>query len=248
LFYLLLAIGISFLCSLLEAVLLSISHSYIAILERKGSKSGKLLRGYKEDIDRPLSAILSLNTIAHTVGAAGVGAQAQIIFGESYVAITSAVLTFLILVLSEIIPKTIGATYWRKLAPFSARTMRLLMIVLYLFVLMSQLITRIIADEEVIPNFRHGGFGAMADLGLEECRAFGDLCVQESVFEVEVFRIFKFLIRFSSRRIKDIMTPRTVVVGFDGSLTVGEVRDKIEQLLFSRLPVYGDARDKVTGY
>ncbi|HLR26544.1 MAG TPA: hemolysin family protein [Fodinibius sp.] len=237
LFYLLLAIGVSFLCSLLEAVLLSISHSYIAILERKGSKSGKLLRGYKEDIDRPLSAILSLNTIAHTVGAAGVGAQAQIIFGESYVAVTSAVLTFLILVLSEIIPKTIGATYWRKLAPFSARTMRLLMMVLYPFVLMSQFITRIIADEEEMPSFSREEFGAMADLGVEE-----------GVFEEEESRIFKNLIRFSSLRIKDIMTPRTVVVGFNESLTVGEVRDKIEQLHFSRLPVYGEARDEVTGY
>ena len=141
-FYLALAIGVSFLCSILEAVLLSVSHSYIAIMERKGDTSGKLLHSYKEDVDRPLSAILSLNTIAHTVGAAGVGAQAQIVFGDAYVAITSAVLTFLILVLSEIIPKTIGATYWRSLAPMAAKTLRVLMFLMYPLVVMSQAITR----------------------------------------------------------------------------------------------------------
>lgn len=236
-FYLLLAIGVSFLCSLLEAVLLSVSHSYIAIMERKGSKTGKLLRSYKEDIDRPLSAILSLNTIAHTVGAAGVGAQAQIIFGDSYVAITSAVLTLLILVLSEIIPKTIGATYWRKLAKFTAKTLHGLMFLLYPFVVMSQAITRLLSNEDEMPSFSREEFGALADLGVEE-----------GVFEEEESRIFKNLIRFSSLRVKDIMTPRTVVVGFNQNLTVGEISDNVEQLHFSRIPVYGEARDEVTGY
>lgn len=236
-FYLLLAIGVSFLCSLLEAVLLSVSHSYIAIMERKGSKTGKLLRSYKEDIDRPLSAILSLNTIAHTVGAAGVGAQAQIIFGDSYVAITSAILTLLILVLSEIIPKTIGATYWRKLAKFTAKTLRVLMFLLYPFVLMSQAITRLLSNEDEMPSFSREEFGALADLGVEE-----------GIFEEEESRIFKNLIRFSSLRVKDIMTPRTVVVGFNQNFTVGEISDNVEQLHFSRIPVYGEARDEVTGY
>ncbi|TYP91711.1 Hemolysin, contains CBS domains [Fodinibius salinus] len=236
-FYLSLAIGVSFLCSILEAVLLSVSRSYIAIMERKGERSGKLLRRYKEDIDRPLSAILSLNTIAHTVGAAGVGAQAQIVFGDAYVAITSAVLTFLILVLSEIIPKTIGATYWRELAPVAARTMRALMFLLYPLVVMSQAITRWLSNEDNIPSFSREEFSALADLGVEE-----------GVFEEEESRIFKNLIRFNSLRVKDIMTPRTVVVGFDTGLTVGEVSDKVEQLHFSRLPVYGEGRDEIAGY
>ena len=103
-------------CSILEAVLLSITPSYVAALENKNASSGKMLRKLKQDIDQPLSAILSLNTVAHTVGAAGVGAQAQVVFGNAYVSITSAVLTLLILVLSEIIPKTLGATYWKTLA------------------------------------------------------------------------------------------------------------------------------------
>ena len=236
-FYLSLAIGVSFLCSLLEATLLSVSHSYIAIMERKGVYTGKLLRRYKEDIDRPLSAILSLNTIAHTVGAAGVGAQAQVVFGNAYVAVTSAVLTFLILVLSEIIPKTIGATYWRNLAPFSARTLRILMLLLYPLVVMSQAITRWLSDEKNIPSFSREEFGALADLGVEE-----------GVFEEEESRIFKNLIRFNSLRVKDIMTPRTVVVGFDQDLLVGDVSDNVEQLHFSRIPVYGQERDEITGY
>lgn len=236
-FYLSLAIGVSFLCSMLEAILLSVSHSYIAILERKGTISGKLLRRYKEDVDRPLSAILSLNTIAHTVGAAGVGAQAQLVFGDAYVAISSAVLTFLILVLSEIIPKTIGATYWRSLAPSAARTLRVLMFLLYPLVIMSQAITRWLSQDKSVPSFSREEFSAMADLGVEE-----------GVFEEEESRIFKNLIRFNSLRVKDIMTPRTVVVGFDENLTVGDISDNVERLHFSRLPVYGNERDEVTGY
>lgn len=236
-FYLILAIGVSFLCSILEAVLLSVSRSYIAILERKGQKAGELLQQYKEDIDRPLAAILSLNTIAHTVGAAGVGAQAQIVFGDAYVAITSAILTLLILVLSEIIPKTIGATYWRSLAPASAQILRILTFLVYPLVVMAQTITRWLSNKEEIPSFSREEFGAMADVGVEE-----------GVFEEEESRIFKNLIRFRSLRVKDIMTPRTVVMGFDQELTVGEVSDNVEQLHFSRLPVYGEARDEIAGY
>ena len=113
--YVALAIGVSFLCSMMEAVLLSVTPSYVAALEREGSAAGERLHQFKDNIDRPLAAILSLNTIAHTVGAAGVGAQAAIVFGEAYTGIIAAVLTLLILVLSEIIPKTLGAVYWRSL-------------------------------------------------------------------------------------------------------------------------------------
>ncbi|HEX6981566.1 MAG TPA: hemolysin family protein [Balneolaceae bacterium] len=236
-FYLVLALVISFLCSMLEAVLLTVSRSYIAVLERKGHPAGAILRKYKEDIDRPLSAILSLNTIAHTVGAAGVGAQSLVVFGDEYVAATSAVLTFLILVLSEIIPKTIGATYWRNLAPFTARALPVMMFLLYPLVKMSQAITRLLSNDENVPSFSREEFGAMADVGVEE-----------GIFEEEESRIFKNLIRFNSLRVKDIMTPRTVVTGFEQELTVGDVSDKVEQLHFSRLPVYGSKRDEVTGY
>lgn len=235
--YLALAIAVSFLCSLLEAVLLSVSHSYIEIIRRKGKRAGTLLRAYKEDVDRPLSAILSLNTIAHTIGAAGVGAQAQVVFGDAYVTITSIILTLLILVLSEIIPKTLGATYWRELAPFSARTLHILMKLLYPFVVMSQSITRWLSRDDREPSFSREEFGAMADLGAEE-----------GIFEEEESRIFKNLIRFSSLRVQDIMTPRTVVVGFSEESSLADLKKQIEKLHFSRLPVYGKERDEVTGY
>ena len=126
--YLTIALSLSFLCSILEAVLLSTPMSYISTKEKTHGKSAILLKKFKQDIDRPIAAILSLNTIAHTVGAAGVGAEAVKIFGEAYFGVISAILTILILVLSEIIPKTIGACYWRTLALPSARIINFLII------------------------------------------------------------------------------------------------------------------------
>lgn len=235
--YLSLAIGVSFLCSFLEAVLLSVSQSYIAVLESEGRPSGTLLRRLKDDIDRPLSAILSLNTIAHTVGAAGVGAQAQIVFGSGYVGLTSAILTLLILFVSEIIPKTLGATYWKTLAPVAARMLRWMIVLLYPFVVLSMLITRLLSNERRGPTFSREEFSAMAERGAEE-----------GIFEKEESNILKNLIRFSSLRVKDIMTPRVVVVMFNENATVSDVFDKYDELRFSRLPVYGKKEDDITGY
>ena len=118
--YVLIALGFSFLCSIAEAVILSVSSAYISVLEKENRPSGILLRKQTDNINTPLSAILTLNTIAHTMGAAGAGAQAASVFGEAYLGVISAVLTLLILVFSEIIPKTVGATYWRGLAPVTA--------------------------------------------------------------------------------------------------------------------------------
>ena len=148
LFYLFMALGISFLCSIMESVLLSTSMSYIENEISKGVKSASVLKGFKSKIDKPLSAILSLNTVAHTVGAAGVGAQAIIVFGEASFGIVSALLTLLILILTEIIPKTIGALYWRELAPVSARIIRFMLILTYPLVLLSDLITRSISKNK----------------------------------------------------------------------------------------------------
>lgn len=235
--YLALAIGVSFLCSILEAVLLSVSQSYIGVLKSKGHKSGIILRRLKDDIDRPLSAILTLNTIAHTVGAAGVGAQAQIVFGSAYVGITSAILTLMILFFSEIIPKTLGATYWRKLAPASGRILNWLIWTLYPFVVLSMMITRWLSNGKQGPTFSREEFSAMADRGYEE-----------GIFEQEESDILKNLVRFNSLRVKDIMTPRIVVVGFDEEKTVADVFDQLDELHFSRLPLYGNSEDDITGY
>ncbi|MFH5830791.1 CNNM domain-containing protein [Halalkalibaculum sp. DA384] len=237
LFYLFLALGVSFLCSILESVLLSVSESYVAVMKRKGTQGGELLARYKEDIDRPLSAILSLNTIAHTVGAAGVGAQAQAVFGNEYVSIISAVLTLLILVFSEIIPKTLGATYWKTLSPLAARTLRVLMFLMYPFVALSNGITRLLSSDNRPPSFSREEFSALAERGVEQ-----------GIFEEEESMIFKNLIRFSSLRVKDIMTPRIVVKYYNQERTIEEIPDKVEDLRFSRLPLYEDNEDNITGY
>src|SRR6056297_741263 len=165
--YLIIAIGFSFFCSIAEAVLLSITPSYLAERKNDPTKSAQRIVRLKEDIDKPLSAILSLNTIAHTGGAAGVGAQAQVVFGSGYVGITSAILTLMILFFSEIIPKTLGATHWRTLAPVSSRILKAMIWILYPFVVLSQMITRLLGDKNHI-TFSREELSAMADRGVEE--------------------------------------------------------------------------------
>lgn len=237
LFYLFLAIGVSFLCSILEAVLLSITPSYIQMLEQQGQPTGKRLRKLKTRIDEPLAAILSLNTIAHTIGAAGVGAQAQIVFGNAYVTITSVILTLLILVLSEIIPKTIGATYWKGLSGFTARVTGPLIVISYPFVLLSKGLNRLITGGNPHASISREEFSAMAELGY-----------REGIFEEEESNIFKNLIRFESLKIRDIMTPRPVVIRFPESATVSSVLAQNESLTVSRIPVFGEGDEEITGY
>jgi len=235
--YLSLAIGISFFCSILEAVLLSVTPSYIAMMEKERPHTGRLLSRLKGDIDKPLSAILSLNTIANTGGAAGVGAQAQAVFGEVYITIISIALTLMILVFSEIIPKTVGAKYWRVLAGAAARVLQVLIVVLFPLVLLSRGITHLMSREEKQQSFSREEFSALADLGTEE-----------GIFQEKESRIFKNLIRFRSLRAKDIMTPRTVVVAFPEKETVEEVFRQQEEIRVSRIPVFQSNRDNITGY
>jgi len=236
-FYLAMAIGVSFYCSILEAVLLSVNATYVMVLEKKRPATGKLLRGLKEDIDKPLSAILSLNTIAHTAGAIGVGAQAEKIFGDAFVALISVVVTLLILVLSEIIPKTIGARHWRGLAVFSARSLKLLLVIMYPFVILSRLLTNILSRDEKIDLFSREEFSAQVDLG-----------TRAGVFAEKESRIFKNMIRFHSLRASDIMTPRIMVIAFDQEVVVTQIKRKIEKLRVSRIPVYEGNLDNITGY
>jgi CBS domain containing-hemolysin-like protein len=222
---------------MLEAIILSVTPSYVAYLEQKQPQIGGLLRRLKSNVDRPLSAILSLNTIAHTVGAAGVGAQSQKVFGDAYVTATSIVLTFLILVLSEIIPKTLGATHWRSLAPVSSRTLSGLILVLYPLVGMSQGITRLLSRNKDARLFNIAEFGALADLG-----------VQEGAMGEDQSRIVKNLIRFRSLRGKDIMTPRTVVVAYSEDTHIEEIAGERMRLPVSRIPIYRSSIDDITGY
>ena len=237
LLYVALAIGVSFLCSIMEAVLLSVTPSYVAALEREGSAVGERLHQFKENVDRPLAAILSLNTIAHTVGAAGVGAQAAIVFGEAYTGIVAAVLTLLILVLSEIIPKTLGAVYWRTLTPAVVSTLVVTIWLMWPLVKLSQGLTYLLSSDEDEAAFSREEFTAMAELGEEE-----------GVFEEKESRILRNLFRFNSLRVKDVMTPRTVIFHLPEDTTIGEVVEERDEFRFSRIPVYDDDPDDITGY
>ncbi|HYW78797.1 MAG TPA: hemolysin family protein [Thermoguttaceae bacterium] len=235
--YMTVALGFSFLCSIAEAVLLSMSTAYVATLEAEGHKSARLLAKLKADIDRSLAAILTLNTIAHTVGAGGAGAEAAAEFGDKWVGLAMAVLTLLILFLSEILPKTLGALYWRSLAPVMGRFVQVLIWAMYPLILISEQFTKLLARGEDAHAFSREEFTAMADIGTEA----GQLDAKES-------RILKNLFRFPSLRTEDIMTPRTVVFTLQQDLTVHEVMQEHAEINFSRIPIFGANRDEVTGF
>jgi CBS domain containing-hemolysin-like protein len=235
--FLLLAIGVSFICSILEAVLLSVSDSYVAMLEADGKLYANQLRAMKTDIDKPLSTILTLNTIAHTVGAAGVGAQAQTVFGDAYLAIISAVLTFLILIFSEIIPKTLGARFWRKLIHPTVILLEFLMLVLKPIVWFCLKITGLLGKGDSGLSFTREELSAMADLG-----------AKEGILEESEAMSLKSLVAFQSLVAKDVMTPRPVVKSLPKSVTIKEVFSTIEQSHYSRFPITGQNNEDIHGY
>lgn len=235
-FYFSLAILVSFLCSILEAVLLSLTPSYISAALSSGSRSGRLLDSLKRKVDRPLAAILSLNTIAHTVGAAGVGAQAQVVFDSLPLSVISGVLTLLILVFSEIIPKTLGAIYWRSLAVPSAFICQFLIYLLWPLVIMAQSISRLMSRD-----------GSAATISREEIHAMADLGHREGVIDEADARVLQSAISFPSIRVTEVMTPRPVVKVINEKSTVREVMAEEEELGFSRYPVLRDA-ETLSGY
>lgn len=236
-FYLFLAIGVSFLCSILEAALLSLTPTHIALLDERGTATGRRLRRLKRDIDQPLAAILSLNTIAHTFGAAGVGAQAQLVFGEASLGIVSAIVTLLILVFSEIIPKTLGAAHSKSLAPFTAITCIVLIYLTWPLVQLSKMVTRGLSSRKQVPTVSREELQALAIAGSRE----GILAEVES-------RIFLNLIRFKVIRVRDIMTPRVTVGMLQGEQTVLDVMQSSKALTFSRVPIYGESHEDIRGY
>jgi CBS domain containing-hemolysin-like protein len=237
----------SFLCSVWEAVLLSITPTYIRRATLEGKSIGDTLNTYKKDIDKPLSAILTLNTIAHTVGAIGVGAQAGHLFGEnyfnlggvmsvSYESIIAGVMTLAILILSEIIPKTIGANNWEGLAPFTVRSLRVLLIILHPLVWLSQLITKTLKKDKERSVLSRADFAAMTREGEQS----GALDKSESA-------IIKNLLAFEKKTVRDIMTPKTVALMANEDTTLRAFYDQNQPLPFSRIPIYKENRDHVTG-
>ena len=236
-FYASLAIGVSFLCSMLEAGLLSVPRSYVEALVQRNSWTGRTLKRMKDNIDRPLSAILTLNTVAHTVGAAGVGAQAAVVFGDAAVGAASALMTLLILVLSEIIPKTLGAVHNKRLAPMTAMTALTMMVLTWPIVVALESLNRLIGGgkqheglsrAELLATLRMGHKGGA--LGENEYRALSNLLTLSKV------------------SLERVMTPRTVLFALPKKLTVAEVREDLGPLRFARIPVYGHDLDEVTGY
>lgn len=238
--YIIMALLFSFLCSVAEAVLLSITPSYVASLKEENPKRAALLKKLKEDnVDRSLAAILTLNTIAHTVGAIGSGIQAAKVFGDTVTGtvVFPIVMTLAILFLSEIIPKTLGAVHWRGLAGITATFIKGLILILYPLILVSELLTRLIAKDKSVHAFSRDEFIAMASVGAQG----GHLKEGES-------RILKNLFRFESLTARDVMTPRTVVVALQKDITVAEALESHGKTPFSRLPLFNESLDDVAGF
>lgn len=245
LIYALLSIIVSFLCSILEAALLSFTPTYLRLKTQEGKQYATTLANYKKDIDRPLIAILTLNTIAHTVGAILVGVEAEKlpykveVLGINLVGIVSAIMTMLILVVSEIIPKTIGATYWKKMGSFTALFLNVIILPLkytgILWLLM--LITRMV-----------GKSAHVSTMSREEFIAITDAAEEEGVFEESETTVIKNLLVFKSVQAKDVMTPFTVVTSEDETLSLEEFHENHKSLRFSRIPVYKDKTHNITGF
>lgn len=225
----------SFLCSLLEAVILSVSSAYISVQIKAEKPSALILRDLKENLDRPLAAILTLNTIAHTIGAAGVGSEVQKIWGDEQVALASGVMTFLILVFSEIIPKTIGASHWKSLAAFSAYAVKWMIFTTYPFVKLSEWVGKIFKGESDSSLTREEMIET-AEIGFHD----GTLRKKESL-------IIKNLLMLGNVYVSDIMTPRSVMFAFDDEMTVLDVMNTYKPIRFSRIPVYHEDLDHILG-
>lgn len=234
--YLIGALAISFMCSILEAVLLSTPMSFITMKEEQGVKTAARLKEFKSNVDRPVAAILSLNTIAHTIGAAGVGAEAVKIWGQEAFGIISAILTLLILVLSEIIPKTVGASYWRSLAMPTTKIIQWLIYITYPLVLLSELITKAFSPKEQ-PTISREEVSAMVTVGTEE-----------GVFEAEENKMIQSFIKIVNVTAKEIMTPNLVVEAAQQDATLREFYNNRKEWDYSRIPIYNDNRDYITGY
>ena len=236
--YLFVSLGISFLCSILEAVLLSTPMSFITAKEQEGKKSATVLKDLKNNVDRPVGAILSLNTIAHTIGSAGVGAEVTRIWGDECFGIASVVLTLLILIFSEIIPKTIGSNSWRSLALPSAGVIKFLIYITYPFVILSELITKLFSSKEK---------DNAVTVSREEVSAMVDMGTDEGVFKESESRIIKSCLKLSNVKAKEIMTPKIVLEMADESMSLKEFYDA-NDWRFSRIPIFKEDKDNVTGY
>ena len=233
-FYFSLAVCFSFLCSLLEAVILSASYTHIESLFQKGARYAPLLKKMKYQISVPLAAILTVNTIANTLGAAGVGAQVHKLYGSHFVTMVSVILTLVILFFSEILPKTLGASYWRILLPPAVYIIRALMFICHPFVKISVFVQKIFRTRT-----RH--------ITREDIIGAAKMGVNEGVIYKNEGELVENILKLKSKKVSEIMTPRTVITAFDRKMTVGQALKKYQPLRFSRIPVYEVSLDNVIG-
>jgi putative hemolysin len=230
-------LAISFLCSVLEAVLLSVTHSYVGVMKDRGERAGELLSHMRQHLDEPIAAILTLNTIAHTVGAAVGGAMALRVFGNEWIALFSAVLTLLILVFSEILPKTLGATYWKRLASPAAHTLRVMIVVMKPILIPLSMLNRLIAPRGVTgPTVSRSELEILAEIGRKE----GTLDQEEWQFLSNVMGL-------GEVRVGEVMTPRTRMVAIASTATLHDAMELMLDEGHMRLPVYGESLDDVVG-
>ncbi|MDR1026096.1 MAG: CNNM domain-containing protein [Lactobacillus sp.] len=226
----------SFLCSIWEAVILSVTPSYIAQLEESNPKLHKKVLQYKEHIDTPLGAILTLNTISHTVGAAGVGAMVTSLYGEEYLGVASAVMTLAILLLSEILPKSFGAKYWKTFIPFTVSSLKILIFILKPFLYISDWIMGWFSSKNDSSTIR------------EEIRALAKIGKEENVIDDNKYRIITNILHLHEVKTKDVMTPRTVVHSVAPGMTIKEFDHFLTQTPFSRFPIVDEKKQLFLGY
>jgi len=233
-----LSVGVSFICSILESVLLSVNISYVAVLEKEKPRVGKLLRHHKENINKSIASILILNTIANTLGAAAVGAQASIIFGNDAVVYVSIILTFAILFFSEIIPKTIGAIYWKSLAPLAAQIIRIFIFITYPIILSTLFVTNKISNGKDDSN----------SLTKEELLESMLISEDEGVIDEKESDVIENILNLNNIKVSEVLTPRSVVFALDETITIKEIIETKEDIFkFSRIPVYNESIEDVVG-
>ena len=237
--YLLLTLILSFMCSLLEATLLSSTSSYIESLDKKGysPKTVDLAKDVKQNIDKSISSILTLNTFANTMGAAGVGAQAAIIFGSNWQAVITFALTLMVLFISEIFPKTVGAIYWRKFIVPAVYIISFMVKITYPFIFLATFIT----------NALQKGRKNEANFSKDEIITIVNMSEKEGVLQAKESILIKNLFKLKNIKAKDIMTPRTVVFAFDSKTTLKEVLLNDNLYVYSRIPVYNESIDDIAG-
>ncbi len=235
--YIVLALSVSFLCSISEAVLFSVSYSHVEVMIQDGRRAGNLLRRQKDNVDRPIAAILTLNTIAHTAGAAGAGAEAALLFGNELLGIITVVLTLLILVFSEIIPKTLGAVYWKPLSPFMAYVIQGMILIFYPAVIAFERMTRLLTPKEKEPTVTR-----------TELEVLAEISSGEGALEATEHKILRNLLHLGGVQVGDIMTPRTVMFSLQEDMKLSEVLSKHKVLPYSRMPIYTESADDIKAF